>query len=450
MSISGCSSAILSRGPNDALFPSNPQATKNYAIFGSTRSKASRIESINTAATSTSNASPFTQISSKNHALSGSAGSSRDSNLESINIDATAISNSSRFHRNAGRNQVISSRSRTPSTDSTKSDETFASNSSSLYIYQSESESEDSYMTDTDPDEHDNTEIDYETVETVESKAETKSKIKTKRKSMQDFDFNKYIGIIKKWKPKSGVGNMVRCEVCFKYQDIVKMYGISRKKAQVTNEEGTKNRTNVLKAHLLTPYHNACMRKRALELERGSGSNIANVNGHTPLEKMVSTLNAEKSNTISRYIMAIYTDAKILTSSAFSWPARTFTSEYARKYNINDPHGNQEAMNQTNLQYINPVSYSEFLECIVEADRNVVAQKLEACLAMSLRVDGSIDRTNIDKIYMLAQIINAVGDSETLFLGIGERNKVIFIRYFRNASAIHVPFDFYLSRPDAE
>lgn len=134
------------------------------------------------------------------------------------------------------------------------------------------------------------------------------------------------------------------------------------------------------------------------------------------------SLNAEKANTISRYMMSIYTDAKILTSSAFSWPARIFTNEYARKYDVSAPQHNQQIMLQTNLQYMSPMTHSDFLQCIVEVDRNIVAQKLESCLALSVRADGSIDRTHIDKIYVLAQTINAAGDRETLFLGIGKEN----------------------------
>lgn len=256
------------------------------------------------------------------------------------------------------------------------------------------------------------------------SKPEEKSK--SKPRIAQEFDFNSYVGIIKKWKPHVGVGNRIRCEICFKYQDTVRMYGVSRRNAQITTAEGTGNRTDVLKAHLITPYHLACMKRHAREQSkdqrRENGDvDIGGSSAHTTLERMVSALNAEKSDTISRFMMATYTDAKVLTSSAFSWPARIFTSEYARNYHINDRSGNREKMRKTNLQYMNPMAHSDFLECIVDVDRHVVSEKLASCLAMSLRADGSIDRTNIDKIYLLARIINVSGDMETLFLGIGEQ-----------------------------
>lgn len=259
--------------------------------------------------------------------------------------------------------------------------------------------------------------------ETVNSNREPAKKPASnrKRKAGQEFDFSKYVGIIKKWKPQTGVGNKIRCEVCFKYPDTLKFFGISRRNSPISTEDGTGNRTDVLEAHLVTPYHIECLKRHIKDLKRGG--EFDDGFDCTPLQKIVSAANAEKADTIGRYIMATYTDAKILTSSAYSWPARIFTNEYSRKYNINDPKGNREAMLKTNLQYMTPNSHSEFLECIVHVDRDVVAQKLDSCLAMSLRADGSIDRTNIDKIYVLAQIINAAGFRETLFLGLGEQTE---------------------------
>lgn len=131
----------------------------------------------------------------------------------------------------------------------------------------------------------------------------------------------------------------------------------------------------------------------------------------------------EKTNTICRYLSSVYTDAKILSSSAYSWPARTFANESSRKFDITDPAGNEERKNKTNLQYINPKAHADFLECIAKVDQDIVEQKMETCLAMSFRVDGSIDRTNIDKIYLLAQTIDATGEREMLFIGVGEQTE---------------------------
>lgn len=75
------------------------------------------------------------------------------------------------------------------------------------------------------------------------------------------------------------------------------------------------------------------------------------------------------------------------------------------------------------LEYVNPRSHAEILECIVDSNDKVVENKIRDCLALSLRCDGSVDRTNIDKIYVLARIANKHGDLETVFIGVGEKTE---------------------------
>lgn len=70
----------------------------------------------------------------------------------------------------------------------------------------------------------------------------------------------------------------------------------------------------------------------------------------------------------------------------------------------------------------NPKSHSEILQCIVDANAGVITAKMEKCAALSLCVDGSVDRTNIDKIYILAKLVNEKGTLETIFLVVGQQN----------------------------
>uniref|UniRef100_A0A2S2NPN1 Uncharacterized protein n=1 Tax=Schizaphis graminum TaxID=13262 RepID=A0A2S2NPN1_SCHGA len=46
--------------------------------------------------------------------------------------------------------------------------------------------------------------------------------------------------------------------------------------------------------------------------------------------------------------------------------------------------------------------------------------KLNTVLVISLRVDGSVDRTQVDNIYVLAKIMITNGDSELVFIGFKE------------------------------
>lgn len=78
-------------------------------------------------------------------------------------------------------------------------------------------------------------------------------------------------------------------------------------------------------------------------------------------------------------------------------------------------------MNNTDLQYLSPNDHRNFLECIANTDKSrVIDTILNKTLAISLRCDGSVDRMQIDKIYVLVKIINNEGSAELLFLGADE------------------------------
>ena len=68
------------------------------------------------------------------------------------------------------------------------------------------------------------------------------------------------------------------------------------------------------------------------------------------------------------------------------------------------------------LQYLTPNMHREFLECIVECDRQRVTDEItNKTLALSLRCDGSIDRTQIDKIYVMVKVVTKGGEESSTF-----------------------------------
>lgn len=54
-----------------------------------------------------------------------------------------------------------------------------------------------------------------------------------------------------------------------------------------------------------------------------------------------------------------------------------------------------------NLQYVNPPGHLNLMTAIVRSHRSELFRKIDECLAISLRIDGSIDFTHVDKIYVL-------------------------------------------------
>ena len=89
----------------------------------------------------------------------------------------------------------------------------------------------------------------------------------------------------------------------------------------------------------------------------------------------------------------------------------------ARKFSFEDWSANDVPQD---LQYLSPNAHSEFLKCIVKSDRNSLASKMSDALAISIRCDGSVDRTQVDKIYLMAKAITKDGRENDIFLGAGE------------------------------
>lgn len=50
------------------------------------------------------------------------------------------------------------------------------------------------------------------------------------------------------------------------------------------------------------------------------------------------------------------------------------------------------------LQYINTITHNDLMNSIVEIDKPNLINKLKTALTKSLRVDGCVDRTQIDNI----------------------------------------------------
>lgn len=75
-----------------------------------------------------------------------------------------------------------------------------------------------------------------------------------------------------------------------------------------------------------------------------------------------------------------------------------------------------------NVQYVNPASHLDLLTVIVKSESDL-EKKIETSLACSLHIDGSVDRTQIDKIYILLKVVSSCGELETIFLGIGQQKK---------------------------
>jgi uncharacterized protein YnzC (UPF0291/DUF896 family) len=137
-----------------------------------------------------------------------------------------------------------------------------------------------------------------------------------------------------------------------------------------------------------------------------------------PLLKVISQQHLQLANKIGGMILQVYNDAKSLTLSAFSWPARMVTSQMASNFNMNAAFTEYKP-SDFDLQYINPLTHQELLHTIVKADIPQFKEEMKLAFASSFRCDSSMDRVQMDNQFQLVKIIDQKGNESTKFIGIG-------------------------------
>lgn len=135
----------------------------------------------------------------------------------------------------------------------------------------------------------------------------------------------------------------------------------------------------------------------------------------------ISEGNRAKANHIGELLLQVFCDAKKLTLSAHSWPSRYVAAKTGQKFDFNT--STSTIPDTIKIQYVQPHSHLNLLDVITRSYQTEFKEKIENALALSIHIDKIVDRTQIDKIYILLKVINNCGDLETLFIGIGRQTQ---------------------------
>ena len=96
-------------------------------------------------------------------------------------------------------------------------------------------------------------------------------------------------------------------------------------------------------------------------------------------------------------------------------PSRWVADEMSR---FDDPNKSFQPFEpSTEMQYVNPRGHRLRLDTIVESDLPVLREKFASAMAISLRVDGSVDRFQEDNKFVMAKLIRPDGTEQLVFLG---------------------------------
>lgn len=206
----------------------------------------------------------------------------------------------------------------------------------------------------------------------------------------------------------------VRCKVCIANPSVVKMFCTKKGMPSIATAEGTRYRTRSLEEHFKSKHHEETKKAESFK-NMQLNQNKESIDFH------ISQANKHLANHIGKLILQVFTDAKKLTISAYSWPAIYVSGEASHHFDFNEK-SEPTIPKNIELQYVNPNSHLELMSAVVKS-YDEFEEKLISALAISIRIDGSVDRTQIDKIYILLKVIASNGENELLFLGIGQQNE---------------------------
>lgn len=176
----------------------------------------------------------------------------------------------------------------------------------------------------------------------------------------------------------------VRCEICYKFPEIVRRNCTNNRPPAITSENGTRFRTQTVVDHFASTYHKECRQAKLLKNQEIGKKN----NNKSLIDMHISEANKMYANLIGKLMLQVYTDAKRLTVSAHSWPARFIASECGLIFDFNSVRESTVPEN-INIQYVNPAGHLKLLTTIVNS-WDELQSKIQNSLACSIHVDGSV------------------------------------------------------------
>ena len=198
----------------------------------------------------------------------------------------------------------------------------------------------------------------------------------------------------------------VRCESYFHFSNVFKLHSNSNKLPEIATKDGTIFREKIVKTHLNSKGH----------IEAAKAQRIAalpKLQAATPIRKAFATEQLRLANKIGKLMLHVYHDAKSVTLSVHSFPSRVVVGELGNSFQYDCPVKSKPTLD---LQYLSVNSHSEMLSCIVLSDKKTLQKTLLKALAISLRCDGSVDRTQLDKIYLMAKLVSPTVWQKMCFL----------------------------------
>lgn len=203
-----------------------------------------------------------------------------------------------------------------------------------------------------------------------------------------------------------------RCEPCWTFKNTIgKMCSYRGKIPGICTESGIVFRAQVFSDHAQSQLH-----KEAVKAYNVQQLSAVDRSLKTDMGLHVSKANEILANRIGGLMIEIYNNAKRGTISAWSWPSTHIAHQMASEFKMNAPAADFLPLD-SELKYITPMQHSDLMSYIVKSDLPKLKEKILSSLAVSISVDGSVDRFQEDNKHVKCKIVTADGNEEDIFLG---------------------------------
>lgn len=221
-----------------------------------------------------------------------------------------------------------------------------------------------------------------------------------------DKEYKECIKEFEEFDKKNNKLKFVHCKLCVSMPNIVKLNSDNKKIAPLATESGCRYRREYILNHFQSRCHKAC--KMSINVPSSTKGSI---------EFHVNKADEKQIEHVKKLLFDVFVDAKKISPAAHNWPSRFVGAEAGRAFEYSNPEA------PTISQYVNKPSHLELLSTIVRADKQNFQEKIRKSIASSIRIDGSVDRTQMDKIYIMLVLITEVGEKELVFLSVAEQTE---------------------------
>ena len=169
----------------------------------------------------------------------------------------------------------------------------------------------------------------------------------------------------------------------------------------ICTANGTTLRLSELQEHLSSEIH-----IKSCNAENVSKPPNVEKTTKTEIGMCISNQNAALCNRIGSLMIEVFNNCKRGTISAWSWPSIHISNTMSSEFDMGSPHVTHNPSAGIS-SHVTPMQHADLLSYIVSGHKPELLTKIKSALEVSLAIDGSVDRFQLDNNFVKCQIITS-------------------------------------------